>query len=132
MYQLTDSTIIRRTSDGAFIPADRANTDYQQYLVWLAGGGVPLPAQPTTPVVPQQITRAQGKAALITMGVWGGVTAYVATIADPTERALAEVALNDTLTWQRSSPFLNTAAAALGLTPAQIDALFVAAAAIEP
>jgi hypothetical protein len=131
MYQLTDGTIIRRMSDGAFIPADHTNTDYQQYLVWLAGGGVPLPAQPTTPVVPQQITRAQGKAALITMGVWGSVTAYVATITDPTERALAEVALNDTLTWKRSSPFLNTAAAALGLTPAQIDALFVAAAAIE-
>lgn len=88
----------------------------------------PAAAQPT---VPQQITRAQGKAALITMGAWDGVTAYVAAIADPTERALAEVALNDTLTWQRSSPFLNTAAAALGLTPAQIDALFVAAAAIE-
>jgi len=55
----------------------------------------------------------------------------VSTIKNPKERALAEVALNDTLTWQRSSPFLNTAAAKLGLTNDQIDALFIDAEKID-
>jgi len=33
-----------RTSDGAWIPFDEANTDYQAYLKWVAEGGVPTPA----------------------------------------------------------------------------------------
>ena len=82
-------------------------------------------------VVPQQVARAQGKAALIGAGMWPSVLAFVAAIEDDTERSLAQVALHDTQHWQRSSPFLNAAKAALGMDDAQLDALFIAAAQIE-
>lgn len=53
MYRLTTIGSIIRTSDGANIPADPANTDYQAYLDWLAEGNIPQPIdQPTQ----QQIT----------------------------------------------------------------------------
>jgi hypothetical protein len=39
-------TIIR--SDGAQIPPDPGNTDYQQYLAWVAKGNEPLPAEGET------------------------------------------------------------------------------------
>jgi len=63
-------------------------------------------------------------------GLWGAVLDYVASVQDPTQRALAEVALNDTLTWERSSPFLNAAAEGMGMTDEQLDALFIQAARI--
>ena len=50
MYQLTLNTpmgaaqCVKRLADNAFIPFDPANTDYQEYLKWLAEGNEPLPA----------------------------------------------------------------------------------------
>ncbi len=77
-----------------------------------------------------QVSRAQGKAALIQAGYWSSVVAFVDAIPDPTQKSLAEVALYDTTTWQRNSPFLATAATQIGLTEADLDDLFLAASQI--
>lgn len=39
---------IKRLSDNSAIPLDPANTDYQQYLAWVAQGNTPLPADEPT------------------------------------------------------------------------------------
>ena len=33
-----------RIADNTWIPFDEANTDYQEYLKWVAAGNTPLPA----------------------------------------------------------------------------------------
>jgi hypothetical protein len=45
---ITIQPSILRVEDRTVIPFDPANTDYQEYLKWLAEGNEPLPAdQPT-------------------------------------------------------------------------------------
>jgi hypothetical protein len=50
MYKLATSllnqasNIVIRLTDNACIPFDPANTDYQEYLKWVAEGNQPLPA----------------------------------------------------------------------------------------
>lgn len=86
---------------------------------------------PPPPAVPEQVTRAQGKAALITDGLWPDVLAFVESITDPTERALAEVALNDTTHWRRDSPTMQAISTALGISNEQMDGLFIQASQIN-
>ena len=40
--------MVLRTSDQTHIPFDPANTDYQQYLAWVAEGNTPTPADEPT------------------------------------------------------------------------------------
>ena len=39
-----NTLVILRKSDNASIPTDPANTDYQEYLEWVAEGNEPEPA----------------------------------------------------------------------------------------
>ncbi len=42
MYKVNQYGVIIRISDGAIIPPDENNTDYVEYLAWLAQGNTPV------------------------------------------------------------------------------------------
>lgn len=119
MYQLNDSALITRTSDGATIPADPGNTDWQTYQAWLAAGNVPAPYVPPAPAVPRSLTPRQIRLALSQMGYREQVEATVA--AGPL--ALQD-AWNHALEFVRDDPGVLQMLEAVGATPEQADQLW--------
>jgi hypothetical protein len=130
MYQLTNTASIRRIADNAFIPADERNRDYREYLAWVEAGNEPLPADPVPVVVPQTVTMAQARLALIAAGLFSTIDAGLKALPEP-QRTTALTAWEYAPTVSRNGALVTTLAGQFGLTEAQLDDLFTAAAAIE-
>lgn len=86
-----------------------------------------LPVPQPEPV-PQTVTRFQALAALHLAGKLSEVQAIMAA---PETPVIAKLAWENALSFERTSPTLASLAAALGMTNADLDALFTAAAGIE-
>lgn len=79
-------------------------------------------------VIPDIVTNYQGRSALIAAGLFASVKAFVNAEG---EESLAYQAFEYANHWERNSPLIVGAAAALGLTGEQLDDLFFAAAQIS-
>lgn len=92
----------------------------------------PVAAPPETPPVvingvPQTVTKKQAKKALAAAGLLSAVETALAN-ATGTEGAFARIEWADSITFNRNNAVLLSLAGALGMSDAQLDALFVAAA----
>lgn len=89
----------------------------------------PEPAPEVGDSVPTQITRRQGRLALLYAGHLASVEAAIAAISDPVEHMAAQIEY-EAETWERANPWIERTGAAIGLTHAQIDEMFIAAASL--
>ena len=87
----------------------------------------PEPA-PEVPAVPQTVTRNQAQSARYLTGMLESVEALMT---HPDTPMLQRLAWKNALEFKRQSPTVLAMGAALGLTDADIDGLFIAAAGIE-
>ena len=102
MYKLTkQNTSITRLSDGASIPLDAGNRDYQKYLDWVALGNTAAPAQTQAEIAAEAIatTNAAAKAELLAIDLASirSIREYIAAKPDAptfpkTQEALAVTA----------------------------------------
>ena len=66
-YKLTTSGSILRKADGAIVPIDFRNVDYQEYQRWLEAGNTPEPADAAPPIPLKQQAQTALNAADIAM-----------------------------------------------------------------
>jgi hypothetical protein len=76
IYKLLQNGSVFHWNIGS-IPFDEGNSDYKQYLAWLAEGNTPEPADPT-PVPPIIVSPRQIRQALTAAGLRAQVEAAVA------------------------------------------------------
>jgi len=86
------------------------------------GGAIPAPS------IPQSVSMRQGRLALLGAGMLEMIDAAIAAIEDPVMRQAATIEWQYANTIERNSAFVQQMVAGLGLTDAQMDALFVEAA----
>ena len=79
------------------------------------------------PLVPAVVTARQARLALRAAGLLDSVEAAIDAIPDATARAVARITWDHSQEVQRTNPLVVQLGAALGLTTAQVDALFVQA-----
>ena len=128
-YTLTRASV-HRDEDGAVIPADPNNSDWQAYQAWLSAGNAPAPAAPLVPAVPTEVTNRQARIVLIRRGLIGKVDAALRG-ADQTVEANAEALASWDFanTFSRDEPIIAAMAKLLELSDADLDGLFTTAAA---
>lgn len=125
-YKLTNTTSILR-NDGAFIPADPTNVDYQQYEVWVKEGNQPLPADAPVVTKPKSVTMRQARLALLEAGYYSSVQTAINSIEDPILKQASQIEWEYAATVDRNSSFTQGMANALGLTEEDMDNLFMLA-----
>lgn len=123
MYKLTTSWP-QHVESGAFVNPD-TNVEY---LAWLAEGNTPEPYVAPPPPIPTIVSSFQGRAAMAQAGYFTQVDDFMISLPKTDIRRLAWENAKD---FDRSSTTLKAAQEMLGLTDAQVDALFVLAASIE-
>jgi hypothetical protein len=125
-YALTSGTVVIRYNDnGTTDSFGPGSMEWSDYLAWVAAGNTPDPYLAPV-VVPFNVTPFQAKAALLAAGLLPAVEAAIAA-ASP----IAQLAWTDATGFTRDSPTIAALSAQLGLTSAQVDDLFIAAASIE-
>ncbi len=93
---------------------------------WHLIEGALVPPQASAQPVPLSVSRFQARAALMQAGLLSQVQEAIGNADDLTQLAWAEA-----VEFRRDSPAIAAIAVALGLSDAQIDALFIAAAEIR-
>jgi hypothetical protein len=107
-----------------------AAAEGQPYFEAALATGLPIaPYEPPVPTIPAEIQRHQGLIALL---LGPGITEQmirdaIADVADPTARELTRIRLEQPV-WRRDSEFIAWGASVFGLTPEQVDQLFIAGA----
>lgn len=123
--RLETNAVIRLT-DGAIIGPENGS-DWDIYQSWLAEGNTPLEADPIPIYVPSQVPMWAVRVVLKNNNLFDQAQAAIDASNNDAIKAVWEYGNNAT----RTSPAINSLAAALNLTSEQVDQMFIEANSLD-
>jgi hypothetical protein len=107
------------------LPADFDLGKYTINVSNVFAAVTPPPAPPTP--VPDKVTRLQARLALLNAGKWMLIQPAIDNMTDP-QKSIAQAYFDDAPYWSRNDSFTLQLGAAIGLSDADMDSLFIQAA----
>lgn len=132
MYTLHhyDGTVTRDSDGRTVAPAQSVEEpDFVAYIAWVTAGGILADDRYCPSEVPQAVTMRQARLALLGAGMLKPVNDALAVMGG-IEGEAARIEWEYATEVRRDSALVTGLTAALGLTDAQLDALFIAGAAL--
>lgn len=125
-YQLLSSGGVQR-ADGAVIPDDPHNADWQAFQAWKAAGNTPAPVPVPAVQIPSEVSMRQARLALNAIDKLAAVDAVIAAMPEP-QKTDARIEWEYSSAVQRDKPLVQQLGIALELDAAALDQLFLTAA----
>lgn len=116
--------------DGAAAPAGSIEVPLAPAAAWQVWNGAAWAAVPAVAVVPARIPMLNAHLVLIEAGWMDGINTYINALPEPM-RSRAVAYFNLAQTMERTHSLVLGIPSALGKTEAEVDALFIAAAALD-
>ena len=120
---------VERDSDTHAVKGVYANLQEGYAEEWLDNDDADVVAYLNPPPKPPELAPYQFRAMLALSGKQAALDAYIAALPDP-QKTIAQAKLDYSLTFRRDNDLVLAAQQALGLTDAQLDALWTSAAQI--
>ncbi|RYF72454.1 MAG: hypothetical protein EOO22_10755 [Comamonadaceae bacterium] len=113
--------------DGVTVNIVQAEADFAAAQGWVPATTDHVIGQGGTPTVPVEVTMRQARLALLGSGKLALVAPAIDALPEP-QRTAAQIEWEYSAMVERNRPFVLTLGAALGLSAAQLDQLFIVAA----
>jgi len=126
LCRVDPSTIYAPQHAALFVPC---GDEVREGWLWDGEAFSEPPAPAAGVTVPQSVTMRQARLALLGAGLLASVDAAIASLPSPTKEEVS-IEWEYSQTVERDRPFVAMLGAALGLDSAELDALFIAAAAL--
>lgn len=128
MYKLTNNpSLVIHIETGAVIPLPPQESYGYVYQEWIDGGNTPEPASADPVQIPSSVTMRQARLALLAAGKLDDVEAAINALPEP-PKTPALIEWNYSNEVLRHNGFVSQIAPLIGMTPADLDAIFIEAA----
>ena len=125
IYKYITTNVVAKIDDDG-ISRMSCSIENEEFKAWLAEGNTPNPADPPPVVIPTEVSMRQARLALFQQGKLSLIQPLIDAMTDP-QKTTTQISWDYATIVKRDDDLVKALSAQLGLTDADLDALFTLA-----